>query len=57
MKTPVKKRAYRIIRGSQGQVSLRTFGRAKLRVTLVQTAAGTDGYLPYELRTVYRVKR
>ena len=57
VKTPVKKRAYRVIRGSQGQVSLRTFGRAKLRVTLVQTASGTDGYLPYELRTVYRVKR
>lgn len=50
-----KGRAYRIIRGSKGKVSIRTYGK-RLKVTLVHSAPATGDYLPYTRRTVYRVR-
>lgn len=61
MTTTVKVRPkvakYKVVRGPKGKVSLRTFGRVKLKVVLVHSAPATDTYLPYKKRTVYRITK
>ena len=46
-------KSYRIIRGSKGKVSIRTFGYRGLRVVLTQTAGATANYLAYREVTTY----
>jgi hypothetical protein len=45
---------FKVIKGKQGKVSVRTFGKKGWKLTLVQSAPATDTYNAYSLRTVYK---
>ncbi len=46
-------RLYRVVRGKNGKVSVRTFGHRDLRLVILQTAPATDGYTRFERRAIY----
>ncbi len=46
-------RYYKLIRGPQGKVAIRTYGRPGLTVILLQSAPATDTYRSYRNRAVY----
>ncbi len=46
-------RYYKLIRGPQGKVAIRTFGRPGLTVILLQSAPATNTYRNYRNRAVY----
>lgn len=48
------KKTCKVIRGSNGKVTLRTYGVPKLKVTVTQSAPETPAYLPYSKKTVYK---
>ncbi len=48
-----KGKAFKVIKGKQGKVSVRTFGKKRWKLTLVQSAPVTDTYNAYRLRAVY----
>lgn len=54
VKVTAKKKQYRIVRGKQGKVSIRTFGTKPKRITVTQTAPENSQFLEYRLKTVYR---
>ena len=46
-------KAYRVIRGKNGRVVVRTFGNRNLRLVIVQRASATQAYTAFERRVVY----
>ena len=55
--TPKKKggkRTCKVIHGSSGKVTLRTYGVPKVKVTVTQSAPETAAYLAYSKKTVYK---
>lgn len=51
------KACYRVIRGGQRAVTLKSRGSCTLKVRVIYTAPGTDEYLPFHEAAVYRIKR
>ena len=49
-----KVRYFRIVKGKDGKVSVRTFGRVVPRLVVVRTATGTDAVEAYRSTTVFR---
>ncbi len=49
-----KGKAFQVVRGKKGKVSVRTFGKNRWRLVLTRTAAGNDLFEPFSQRTVYK---
>lgn len=48
-----KGKAFKVIRGKKGKVSVRTFGKKGWRLVLTRTAAGAGTYEPFKQKVVY----